>query len=104
MKMGRSPKGGPTDPQVLEWFKTKNPDYYLQAQEYLRISGKEKSIVVIVSLTYPFEMREIHVPFDPVVAGATREKFRKVIQAVADQRRPMCECSLSNQCPAMCFS
>lgn len=101
MKMGRIPKGRPDDPEVLAWFVDRCPDYYAQAQEYLRMSKRLRMVVVILSLTYPFEMREIHVPFDPGFAFAVRDKFARVIQAVADQRRPRCECGLRNTtCPA----
>lgn len=102
MKLGRIPKGVPTDPAILEWFKKACSDYYAQAQEYLRMSGRERMVVVILALTYPFEMREIHVPFDRPFAYKVRDKFARVIQAVADQRPPRCECVLKEKsgCPA----
>ena len=102
MKLGRVPKGSPTDDDVLGWFKKSCRDYYAQAQEYLRMSGRERMIVVILSLTYPFEMREIHVPFDRVFAYGVRDKFYRVLQAVADQTPPRCECVGKDRdgCPA----
>ena len=91
-KMSRIPKGGPTDVDVLDWFKTKCRDYYGQAQEYLRMSGRERMIVVILQLTYPFEMREIHVPYDRPYAYGIRDKYMRVLQAIADQQPPRCQC------------
>ena len=101
MKLGRVPKGEPTDAAVLDWFKTKCRDYYAQAQEYLRMSGRDRMIVVLLGLTYPFEMREIHVPFDRPHSFQVREKFMRVIQAVADQQMPRCACGINEKtCPA----
>jgi hypothetical protein len=100
-KMQGIPKASPTDAEVLEWFKTKCPDYYAQAQEYLRMSGRRRMIVVILALVYPFEMREIHVAYDRAYATATREKYLRVRQAIADQRPPRCECGpQTKDCPA----
>jgi hypothetical protein len=101
MKIGRIPQGTPTDPAVLEWFRKKCPDYYAQAQEYLRMSGRRRMIVVILSLTYPFEMREIHVAYDPGYAMATREKYLRVRDAAVRATPPRCECGpLTKDCPA----
>lgn len=100
-KAGTIPKGAPSSPEVLEWFKKRCKDYYLQAQEYLRISGRTTMVVVILVTTYPFEMREIHVPYNPRDAMATRDKFARVLQAVADGNPPPCECGPKNNvdCP-----
>lgn len=100
-KMYGIPKTAPDDPEILDWFRLKCPDYYAQAQEYLRMSGRQRMVVVILSLTYPFEMKEIHVPFDRPYATALRDKFARVLQAVADQRPPRCECGPQEKdCPA----
>lgn len=105
-KLGRLPKGAPSSPEVLDWYKTSCADYYAQAQEYLRMGQRERMITVIMSLTYPFEMREVHVPYNHKDAMAVRDKFARVLQAVADQRPPPCECGIDKQtCPvwAMCW-
>lgn len=100
-KMYGIPKGPPMDPEVLTWFREKCPDYYAQAQEYLRMSGRRRMVVVILALVYPFEMREIHVAYDPAYATATREKYLRVRQAVADQRPPRCGCDMrTKDCPS----
>lgn len=99
-KIGRLPNGEPTDHAVLKWFIEKCPVYYAQAQEYLRISGRKVMVVVIMSTSYPFEMREVHVPYVYQEATAVRDKFARVLQAVADQRKPECECSITkSSCP-----
>lgn len=96
------PKVAPDHPDKIAWVRDKAPDYYLQAQEYLRISGKARSIMVIVSLVHPFEMNEIHIPFDHLTAHKTAAKFRRVREAVAEGRPPYCECTKpqSKECGA----
>lgn len=86
----------------LDAFRAKWPDYYAQQQSYLRMSGRRRSVVLIMSLGYPWDMREIHVPFDPAFADDTREKYMRVRQAVADQRAPGCGClrAQRNGCPS----
>ena len=96
-KLGRIPQGTPWDPDVIDWFKTANRQYYAQAQEYLRLSGRDEMVVLLLSLTYPFEMKEVHVPFDKVWAMRVRDKFMRAIQAAADHRMPRCECSPKEQ-------
>lgn len=101
LKLDRAPRGTPTDPEVLKWFRTKCADYYAQAQEYLRMSGRRRMIVLIVSLTYPFNMREIHVAYDHAFATATREKYLRVREAVKSGTPPRCICGpQSKTCPA----
>ena len=106
-KMYGIPKGGPEDPEVLAWFIEKCPGYYLQAHSYLRMSGRRRMIVVIMELTYPFTMREIHIRYDPRVGQDLREKYLRVRQAVADGRPPRCVCGPADkECPArgVCWS
>lgn len=101
LKLDRMPRGTPTDPEVMDWFRKKCPDYYAQAQEYLRMSGRQRMVVLIISLTYPFTMREIHVAYDRAFAMATREKYLRVREAVVSSTPPRCECGpLSKVCPA----
>ena len=103
-KVSKIPRGRPDDPEVLAWFREKCPDYYAQAQEYLRLGKRARMVVVILSLTYPFEMREIHVPFDRMFSHRLVDKYRKVIQMVADGRHPPCQCAPgTTTCPARAF-
>lgn len=97
LKLDRMPRGEPTSPQVLEWFATKCPDYYAQAQEYLRMGQRDRMIVVILSLTYPFNMREIHVRYDRHFAYQTREKYLRVRRMVEESLTPRCECGPTNK-------
>lgn len=102
MKLAKMPKGDPSDPALIEWLLEKNPEYYAQAQDYLRLSGRQMMVMVFLALTYPFEMREIHVPYDPFFALKVRDKYLRVLQAAADQRMPLdwvC-CRQKNGCPA----
>lgn len=71
-------------------FRRRWPDYYAQQQSYLRMSGKAYSIVFIMEHQYPFVMKEFHVPYDPHFSADIAAKYRRVRQAVADQRPPMC--------------
>ena len=101
LKLDRMPRGTPTDDEVLKWFRTKCPDYYAQAQEYLRMSGRDRMIVVILSMTYPFNMREIHVIRDREYAHRTREKYLRVRAAAERGVAPRCECGpQTKECPA----
>lgn len=103
-KMARIERGAPTDPAVLESFKRLAPEYFFQGQEYMRLSGFRRWRGVIQGLEYPFEMREIAMEFDPAAAYGIRDKYRAVLQAVADQRLPLACCApksdLAKVCPA----
>lgn len=59
------------------------PHYFAQAQEYMRITGLRKYIVLFLGLGNPWEMREYHVEFDPVFAYATEQKYKRVLAAIA---------------------
>lgn len=74
----------------LDTFRTKWPDYYAQQQRYLRMSKRRWSIVLMMEVSYPFVMREFHVPYDIAFNAQVDAKYRQVRQAVADQRPPLC--------------
>lgn len=103
-KIAKIERGAPDDPAVIESFRKLQPDYYLQAQDYMRLSGYRQWRGLILGLEYPFGMREIAFGFDAPVAYAIRDKYLRVRQAVADQRPPMPCCSpksaLAKSCPA----
>lgn len=84
----RLPKGAPDDPDLLEVYKEKHPGYYAQGIEYMRISGIRRHRTLLLSLVYPFPMREIVIPYDMAYARSIEMKYRSVLQAVADQRLP----------------
>ncbi len=82
----------------LETFKKKWPDYYGQQQRYMKAWDRTMSVVLFMEPGYPFTMREFHVPLDRGYNLQVDEKYRRVRQAVADQREPFC--CRSKGCPA----
>jgi hypothetical protein len=98
------PKGPPGDPERIGWLKEKRPQYYAQAQEYLRMSKMSTQRFLFVNLEYPFAMHEIAVPFDYSYSQRVVDKYRSVIQAVADGEIPDACCAVRSDqariCPA----
>ena len=101
---------------ILKWpvnavmeFAEEWPGYYMQAEEYLRMLGLPRMIVVLISPAWPFEMKEIHLPVEPAVNARTREKYLRVLEAVRAKRppEPCCfpgsadakVCNVRNRCP-----
>lgn len=80
------------------------PDYYAQAQEYLRMTGYDYSIVLFMAMGYPWEMREFHIPANPQYQADTAAKYLYVRQSVETGIMPPPCCSPrskeSRQCPA----
>lgn len=60
-------------------FKEKWPRYWAQAQECMRLSGLRRYIFLFMTMGWPWETREFHVPFDPGFAVETEEKYLRVI-------------------------
>jgi len=88
-KFREMPKGPPDDPDLLAWFQGYWPGYYAQGQEYMRLSGYRRHRMLFLCMDWPYEMREILVPYDPFFADRIATKYRRVRQAVADGREPM---------------
>lgn len=103
-KLARCPKGSPHSPERLAWLKEKCPEYYAQAQEYLRMSGYSEQRFFFMGLEYPYPMVEIAVPFSYSDSQRIADKYRRVRQAVADRELPDPCCAIrsaqSRQCPA----
>lgn len=96
---------GPVDePLVLASFRTLLPTYYDQGQEYLRISGFRRWRGLILTLEYPYPMREIVMDYDPHWAHQTQAKYLRVREAVASTTMPIPCCGPrskeSRVCPA----
>lgn len=72
----------------LEAFKKTWPDYYVQVQEYMRMSGLRVAVVLFMAMGYPWELREFHVPYDPIIAQGVAEKYRLAVQP--DMPQPCC--------------
>jgi hypothetical protein len=66
----------------LEFFKQKWPNYWAQAQEYMRLTGLRRYIVLFMSLGSPWEFREFQFEFDPAHCAAVEAKYRRVLAAM----------------------
>lgn len=85
----------------VEDYLSKYPTYHLQANEYMRMSGLRSERVLLMALTFPYEMREFVIPYDEELGEQTKAKYQRVLQAVADQRMPFCEgCAPTKECPS----
>lgn len=109
---------GQTDPEELFEFKTMRDmilrkmnsvadfidghyGYYLQAHEYMRMSGYRKMRFLIMAPTMPFEMKEFVIQYDVGVAEHTAGKYRAAIQMAADKTVPICDgCKKGTFCPS----
>ena len=78
------------------------PEYYAQIQEYMRMSGKRMAVVLFMSMGYPWEMREFHVPFDRAFATGIRDKYLSVIDLAehAEKTNYTRCCGKPKSCPA----
>lgn len=88
----------------IEAFMATWPDYYAQAQEYLRMTGLQVSVVLFLGMGFPWEIREFHIPANPQFQADTANKYRSVMaHAEAGTMPPPC-CSPrsaeSKDCPA----
>jgi len=102
-KAAKIPAGAPDSPEVQKGFRDLVPGYYAQAMEYMRLSGRRRWRCVIVTLEWPFPLREVVLDYDQFAAYEIAEKYRRVLQAVADHRPPPFCCSggkAAVDCPA----
>lgn len=86
----------------LAEFKLRCPDYYAQVQEYMRMTGLQQAIVIIISLGYPWEITEIQIPYDPFDAMQTYQKYRAVREAVEAGVPPIDCCGVGSKTSAGC--
>lgn len=86
--------------ETVEDYIKKNPGYYLQAHEYMRMARVQKERVLLVSPVYPFLMSEFVIEFDPTVSERTTSKYRSVLNAVANGEVPLCSGCKKGSCPA----
>ncbi len=70
----------------LDFFIEKWPRHHAQANEYMRLTGLRRFIFLYMGMGNPWEWREFHIPFDPVLALRTEEKYRRVLEAVKNGR------------------
>jgi hypothetical protein len=94
----------PDDPALRSWLIEHKAPYYAQAQEYLRMAKRPAMRFLFLQTEYPFNKREILLPYDAGAALKVRDKYARVRQAVADQRPPEGACAPgatgARQCPA----
>lgn len=86
----------------VEYFKLKYPYYYGQMQEYMALSGLRLVIVVFQGMGFPWEMREIHVPYDEQYVVALEAKYRLVREAVAAGVPPVACCQHGSKAAKAC--
>jgi hypothetical protein len=101
-KMSGCPRGAPDDSERLVWWRLKNPGYYAQTQEYMRMSGLRFTRVVILGLQSPFPMIELQVPYSYGEAMKVADKYARVVQAVADRTLPLPCCNVGSKEAIMC--
>jgi hypothetical protein len=76
------------DPTDITTFVEKHPDYYAQALEYLRMMGRDRMILTMMSPVYPFQFKEFHIRFAKGVARQVRDKYAMVRGCAADGTPP----------------
>jgi hypothetical protein len=84
----RSPRAKVIPDLDLDAFKAKYPTYFAQQQEYMRMSGYVVTVVIMMSVGYPWEVTEIHIPYDPKFALGVRDKYLRVRDAAAKVEMP----------------
>jgi hypothetical protein len=103
-KYQRLPILPPGDPLLLAAYRKANEDYYGQGQDYMRMTGIRRHRTLVLSMEYPFDMKEIVMPFDWAYADALAKKYRGVRQDAADHRMPDACCNpksaMARACPA----
>lgn len=64
-----------------QYFREKQPKYWWQAQEYMRLTGLRKFIILIQGLGNPWTMKEFHLPYDPAAGAVIEANYRTAIAA-----------------------
>jgi hypothetical protein len=92
MRLNKLGKGLPNSMEVVDSFKDNFFQYYLQGQEYMRISGYRRWRGLFLGLVYPFPMREVVMDYDEAVGSMLRDRYLRVLDAVKGGRllEPCC--------------
>jgi hypothetical protein len=61
----------------LGFFMERWPKYYAQGQDYMRMTGLRRFIVLFLSMGNPWELREYQFPFDEVFAYGIEQRYRQ---------------------------
>jgi hypothetical protein len=87
----------------IEGFKIKWPQYYYQVQEYLRLTGLQRYVVLFLGMGFPWDMLEFVIPRDDAHIFAMEQKYTRVLAAVAAGVPPEPCCaprsSQARECP-----
>jgi hypothetical protein len=62
-----------------EYFRGTWPKYFAQGQDYMRMTGIRNFICFFMSMGNPWEMREYHIPFDPMFAYQIERKYMRAL-------------------------
>lgn len=85
-------------------FKKKWPYYYAQIQEYMRISGLRRFVVIFFAMGNPWEMSEFLIEYDVKFSFDIESRYRLALTAQADGKMPPPCCgprsAMSKRCPA----
>jgi hypothetical protein len=103
-KLSKLPRGKPYDPEVVQAYFELFPEYYAQGQEYMRITRRRRHVTVFLSMQYPFEMREVHMEYNPLFALKVAEKYRRVLRAVELGQVPEPCCGVGSSEAKSCFA
>ncbi len=94
----------------LDAFVDKWPWYYAQQQEYQRLSGLRNSIVIIMAMGFPWELREFHIPANQEYQDMVRDKYLRVLEATGvpapcegcvPKAKIALKCPARNFCPVL---
>lgn len=72
----------------IEGFKAKWPVYWHQVQDYMRITGLQRFVVVFLQMGFPWPMLEFVVPRDEAHIFAMNQKYLRVIAAAESGNVP----------------
>ena len=88
----------------LDAFKLKWPKYYAQAQEYMALTGKLKALILFLSMSEGWQMREFTIPRDDLYIARLEAKYRIVRRHVEMGTPPPVACcstrAAARKCPA----
>lgn len=79
-KLQSMPQAPPTDPVVLAWLIERCYDYFLQGQEYMRLSGFHRWRGLFMSFN-PYLFREVVMDYDPAIGYAVQGNYQIAISA-----------------------
>lgn len=90
--------------ELVDAYRDRKPEYYAQAQEYMRITGYRRHRTLLLSLAYPFPMREIVMTYNEDYALGTAYKYERVLEAIDRDRDPDPCCSIGSSRAKSCFA